>query len=180
MAKIDTGAIKGFEEMSAEDKLNALLNYEMPDAAPESGEVDKLKALLNKSNGEAAEYKRQLKAKMSEAEQKEAERAEAEKQMRDELAALKRDKITSGYAANLLGIGYDAETAQKISAMLPDDVPDEFFAAHKAFADQLKKNVEAELLKKQPNLSNGAPPAGANFEDQLTADMRRWAGLPTK
>ena len=178
MAKIDTGAIKGFEEMSAEDKINALLNYEMPETEhADNGEVDKLKALLNKSNGEAAEYKRKLKEKMSEAEQKEAERAEADKQLREELAALKRDKITNGYAANLTAIGYDAETAKKMGASLPDDVPDEFFAAHKAFAEQLKKNVEAELLKKQPGLTTGATPSGASMEDQLTADLRRWAGL---
>ncbi len=182
MTKIDVGTIEGFNEMSVEDKLTALLNYEFETPAPDSkavdsGETEKLKAQLNKANAEAADYKRKLREKMSEAEQKEAERVEAETRMREELNTLKRERTSSGYAANLVGIGYDSDTAKKIGEMLPDNIPDEFFVAHKAFAEQLKKNVESELLKKQPGLTNGAAPSSNNFEDQVTAELRRYAGL---
>jgi Na+-translocating ferredoxin:NAD+ oxidoreductase RnfC subunit len=180
MAKINTGNISGYEAMSAEDKIKALLEYELPEKAAEPADntdTEKLKALLNRANSEAAEYKRQLKAKMTEQEQREAERQEAEAKMREELAALRRDKTTDGYATNLMAIGYDAETAKSMGAMLPENVPSEFFAAHKAFVEQVRKQAEAELLKKQPSLTNGVTPASATMEDQLTADLRRWAGL---
>ena len=58
MAKIDTTKIEGFEEMSSEEKLIALMAYEFADPKPtdNSGEVNKLKTALSKANSEAADY----------------------------------------------------------------------------------------------------------------------------
>ena len=50
MAKVNTESIEGFNEMSTEDKLNALLNYEYE--APkqdESAELARVRAALNKA-----------------------------------------------------------------------------------------------------------------------------------
>ena len=85
MAKIDVSQIKGFEEMSAEDKLNALMNLDLPEH-----DDTKLKNALSKSNSEAAEYKRKLQEKLSAEEKAEAERAEAQKKIEEELNYLRR------------------------------------------------------------------------------------------
>ena len=76
--KIDTATIEGFEEMSVEDKLKALINYEMEVPAPKDNaeEVNKLKTALSKANSDAAEWKRQFREKQTEAERAEAERKE--------------------------------------------------------------------------------------------------------
>ena len=70
MAKINTAAIEGYAEMSAEDKLKALEEYEFETPAPkENEEVTKLKTALSKANSEAADWKRQLREKLAERKQ---------------------------------------------------------------------------------------------------------------
>jgi hypothetical protein len=183
MAKIDTTKIEGFDGMSAEDKLNALLTYEMPDA-PTAEENSKLKALLSKSNTEAANYKRQmlekdeaLKAKMTEAEKAEAERAERDKQMQEELSAYKAKERLATYATKLMANGFDAEAAAKMAAGLPEGVTDDYFSAQGAFLASMKQTMESQALNKQPGLSTGTPPKPK--ADAELADARRAAGLPT-
>ena len=66
--KIDVSKIDGFEAMSAEDKLAALMGYEFeePKAPEANAEVTKLKAALSKANSEAADWKRQFRDKQTE------------------------------------------------------------------------------------------------------------------
>ena len=63
--KIDFTKIEGFETMTAEEKLAAIEAMELPDPDM-SGFVKK--DLLDRANSEAANYKRQLREKMSEGE----------------------------------------------------------------------------------------------------------------
>jgi hypothetical protein len=76
--KIDTSKINGYAEMTAEDKLKALEEYEFETPAPkdESEEVKKLKTALSNANSQAADWKRQFREKQTEAERAEAERKE--------------------------------------------------------------------------------------------------------
>jgi chromosome segregation ATPase len=97
--KIDTSKIDGYAEMTAEDKLKALEEYEIETPKDNSEEINKLKASLSKANSDAAEWKRQFREKQSEQERAEAERAEREKAVEDELRTLRRDKTVSGYLA---------------------------------------------------------------------------------
>jgi len=59
MAKINTSAIEGYADMSAEEKLAALEAMDLPD-------VDKIKSALDKATSEAAGYKKQLRERMTE------------------------------------------------------------------------------------------------------------------
>ena len=61
--KIDTTKITGYAEMSAEEKLKALEEFEIVIPKPDTDEADKLKAALSKANSEAAEWKRQFREK---------------------------------------------------------------------------------------------------------------------
>ena len=62
--KVDVSKIAGFDEMSAEDKVKAVLEYEFdePKAPDTSAEINRLKAALSKANSESAEWKRALRA----------------------------------------------------------------------------------------------------------------------
>ena len=76
--KINVNAIEGFDAMSDEEKVKALLGFEIEAPAPKDNndEVTKLKTALSKANSEAADWKRQLREKQTEQERAEAERAE--------------------------------------------------------------------------------------------------------
>ena len=73
MAKIDVTKIKGYEQMSAEDKLKALEAFEYDDGA---SEIERYKNAATKANSEAAEWKKKHNALLSTEDQKKQESEE--------------------------------------------------------------------------------------------------------
>ena len=178
MAKINTESIEGFNEMSVEDKLNALLNYEYE--APkhdESAELTRVRNALNKASGEAAEYKRALREKQTEAERAEADRLERENTLQEQLNAYKAKERVSTYKAQLMAVGYDANTAEVMANALPEGISEDFFATQKTFLDQQKQNALSEALNRQPKPSVGTPPTTTDAEQAELANYRRAIGL---
>lgn len=176
---IDVNKIDGYADMSAEDKVKALeaFEFEPPAATEPNKELDKLKSALSKANSEAADYKRQLREKQTEAERIAAERAEADRALREEIETYRNEKRVAGYSMRLVESGYDPETAAKMAAMLPDGIPDDFFATSKAYIETQRKAAEDVLIKNQLDLSHGAPPSSKSVEDKLAAELRKYAGL---
>lgn len=148
------------------------------DEKPVNAEVEKLKAALSKANGEAAEYKRQLRQKQSETERAEAERAEQEQAMREELETLRKEKRVSDYTGKCLALNMDAELAGKTANALADGDMDSVFDCLNAFVEATATRLNNEALNRQPALSAGIPPTKGNTEDEITAQLRRYAGLP--
>lgn len=66
MATIDTSTIEGFDGMTADEKVTALLELQIPDAVDLSGYV--AKSVFDTKATEAANLSKQLKAKTTEAE----------------------------------------------------------------------------------------------------------------
>ena len=152
--KVDITKIEGYENMSAEEKIKALTETDF-DVETDNSELIKLKNALNKASSEAAEYKKQIRAKLSEDEAKEAERLEKEKAVQEELEELRRSKKMSEYVTNFIGIGYDKETAEKTAtAMLDGDMTTVFQLAG-AREEAHKKELEAAKLNGQPGLVGG-------------------------
>lgn len=178
MAKIDTSTIEGFDEMSAEDKLNALMGYEFEVPKTDNTEVERLKASLSKANSEAAEWKRQYRQTQTEQERASAEAQEELKRVMEENRLFKeRDRISS-YKNKLMTAGMDAETADVMANSLPEGVGDEYFAAYKSFIEAKTKEIESAALSKQPSLSVGAPPTSKQAEvDAYNKERAAW-GLP--
>ena len=108
--KIDPSKIEGFDNLSADEKVAALLNQEIEVEQTEPADVTKLKTSLSKANSEAAEYKRLLREKQTEAERAEADRAEREKALQDELASYRDKERISSYKAQLMSAGVDSRT----------------------------------------------------------------------
>ena len=179
MAKINTAAIEGYAEMSAEDKLKALEEYEFETPAPkDSEEVTKLKNALSKANSDAAEWKRQFREKQTEAERAEAERKEHEAAVEDELRTLRRDKSVSGYVAQYLALGYTQELALKAAEATADNDAATIMSCQQEYIAAKTKELEAAALNKQPTLTPGAPPTAKQAEEEATNKLRQHFGLP--
>lgn len=142
-----------------------------------NAEIEKLKAALSKANSEAAEWKRQFRAKQSEAERAEAERAEADQAMRDELETLRKEKRVSDYTGKCLALNMDTDLAAQTANALADGNMESVFDCLKAFVDATTTRLNNEALNRQPGLSAGIPPTKGNTEDEITAQLRRYAGL---
>ena len=175
--KIDTSKITGYAEMSAEEKLKALEEFEIEAPKDNSAEVTNLKEALSKANSQAAEWKRQFREKQTEQERAEAERAEREKAVEDELRSLRRDKAVSGYVAQCLALGYDKDLALRAAEAMADGDAATVLACQQDFLDNKKKELEAAALGKQPPITPGKPPKGESDDDKLAATMFKYAGL---
>ena len=175
--KLDTSRIAGWDELSAEDKVKALLEQEIEVEQPEPADTLRLKNALNKACEEAASYKKALREKQTEAERAEADRAEQYKALQDELASYRDKERISSYKAQLMSAGVDSDTADLMAKSLPEGVSEEYFLATKSFLDAQRKNAEIAALGKQPGLSVGTPPKGMTKEDEIVAIAMKSAGL---
>ena len=177
--KIDTTKIENYAELSAEDKLKALEEYEFEVPAPkESEEVTKLKTALSKANSDAAEWKRQFREKQTEAERVEAERKEKEAAVEEELRTLRREKTVSGYVANCLALGYEKDLALRAAEAMADNNAAEIMNCQQEFLEKTKKELEANALNKQPTLTTGSPPTAKAADAEANNKLRSYFGLP--
>ena len=143
-----------------------------------NAEIEKLKAALTKASADAAEWKRQFRETQTEAQRAEAERADREQAMREELETLRKDKAITDYTNKALEVGFDADTAAQAANAMADGDMNAVFDALKAFVEATKTRLNNEALNRQPGLSTGVPPTKNTSEDELTAMLRHYAGLP--
>lgn len=181
MAKIDVTSIKGYAEMTAEEKIAALEGFEFNETETEA----KLKSAMSSANSETAKYKRERdeavkkwKETLSEQEKAEAERVEREKEIQEELKSLRRDKTVSEYVSQCLALGYSTDLAQKAAEAMADGNAAEIFACQQEFLDVEKKKIEAAALNMQPTLTSGSPPTAKTTEAEAYNNMRKAWGLP--
>lgn len=160
--KIDTTKIENFDNLSAEEKVNALMNFEY-----EQEDAVKLKNALNKATSEASEYKKALREKQTEAERLEAERKEADAKREEELNALRKEKQISELKAKFMGVGYDKDLAQTSADALANGNLDDIFSGFSTFVENVKANVRDELLKKTPSPVGGNTDKGTLTRDEL-------------
>ena len=155
--RIDVSKIENFDNLTAEEKINALLSFDM--------DVDdtKLKNALNKATAEAAEMKRALRERQTEAEKAEAERKEKEKEKDELLKTLMREKTILDNKSQFLSVGYDAELAQKSAEAMADGNMADIFSGFKTFMETRERQIKAELLSKTP-----APVSGSTGGETIT------------
>lgn len=175
--KVDVSKITGFDELDAEGKLKAILEYEFDEPKTDNAEIAKLKAALSKANSESAEWKRQFREKQTEQERAEADRAERDQKLQDELAALKHDKVVSEYAKQCMALGYGPELAMECAEAMADGRMNDVFSIQQSFLAAKTKEIEAAALNRQPGLTPGTPPV-QTAEKAEEAKMRSYFGLP--
>lgn len=177
--KFDTTKISGYSEMTAEEKVKALEEFELnePQETAEQEEIKKYKQLVDKASAEASDYKKKWQASLSDAEKKELERAEKEKRMAEELKAYKDKERISNYTAQLLGVGYDEATAKRLAVSLPEGMPEDYFLAQKEFIAAERQKVAINNINSTPKPSVGAPLSGNKAYDAFDAELRKHMGL---
>ena len=153
------------EGMTLEEIETALADVELP--ADSSAEVERLKTALSKSNSEAADYKKQLREKLSADELKAKEDAEEMERLRTENANLMREKTISIYKASYLSMGYDEKLADDTANAIVDGKFDKVFENQKKHLDAVEKKVRADVLKDTPK------PEGGSSTETMTKEKLR-------
>ena len=180
----DWTQVEGYkEDMTADEKLALLDNFEIPkpaeanpEPAPEPQPRGSMvsKAQFDKVSSELAAVKKQLRGKLSEDEQKELDRQQQQEAMEAELNALRRERALAGYKASYLAQGYDEALAEEAATAMIDGDMDTVFAAMKKNALNTEKALRAKILKETP-----VPPADddPNNEQKKQEDMKRLRGF---
>lgn len=142
------------EGMSVEDIEKALESIEMPNDG--SAEIERLKNALSKSNSEAADYKKQLREKMSAEEKKTKDDAEKWDELQSKYDALLKESEISKNKARLLALGYDDALATEVAEAMSEGDTDKVFAAQKKHLDSVGKKIREEVLKDTPKPTGGS------------------------
>ena len=184
----DWTTVDGYrEDMSADEKVALLANYEPPvpeqpkteEAAqpPKAGYIAKTQ--YDKLASDLAAAKKQLRSKLTEDEQREADRQAELEAKENELNTLRREKTLNGYKASFLGQGYEEALAEEAATAMVDGDMETVFSAMKRYNVAAEKALRTKILAETP-----VPPASEdpNSEEQKRKDaekLRRLFGLPT-
>lgn len=148
MAKLDTSSIEGFDTMTAEQKLEALLSAEIPESVDLSKYV--LKDTFDKKASEASKWKKAHDALLTEDQQKKQAHDEEFEQMKTELEDLRKKTKVGSYKENLLKQGYDdALATETAEALFAGDMAKVFENGEK-FKAALEKKYSADMMRGTP------------------------------
>ena len=150
------------EGMTVEEINAALEGIELP--TDNSAEVERLKNALSKSNSEAADWKKQLREKMSAEEVKAKEDAEKWDELIKERDSLLREKTIAGHKANYLALGYEEKLATETAEAMANGELDKVFANQKKHIEAVEKKIRADVLKATPT------PEGGNGSETMTKE----------
>ena len=142
------------EGMSVEDIEKALGGIELPSDG--SAEIERLKNALTKSNSEAADYKKQLREKMTAEEAKAKEDADKWDELQSKYDALLKESTITKNKARLLGLGYDDALATEVAEAMAEGDTDKVFAAQKKHLDSVEKKIREEAMKGTPKPTGGS------------------------
>lgn len=154
MADIKTLLGDAYQEDMTIDQINeALAAKEFVDQGVLKDYVPK--ATFDKTASEAADFKKKWKATQTEAEQKAQEEKDKQEAIEAELKALRRTTSITGIEKQYLGLGYDAESAAKISEATFDNDLETVFEIQQRFLNNQKKSIRDEIMKNTPGAASG-------------------------
>lgn len=161
MPTISTDGIENFDSMTAEQKVEALLKVEIPEAVDLTGYVKK--SLLDAKLSELAKVKDELKTKLTEDEKRqlaETEAKAADAQKYADLEAkyneiLKKSTI-SEYKAKYLAQGYDESLAEDTAKALESGDMSKVFENAEKYKTALEAKIKADLMDNTPKPNGGA------------------------
>ena len=170
--KIDVSTIEGFDTMTAEQKLEALMELEVPDKVDTSKMVSK--ELFDRKASELAEANKKLKSKMTEDEQKQAEIAEAAEAAAKEkeallarVAELEKNNTLREYTLGFTNLGFDEKLAAETANLFEEKDSVKFFANMKKFLESYEKAIEKKLMDKTPGPGGNAGKAGEDEDPAI-------------
>ena len=162
MPNIDTSTIEGFDAMSAEDQVKALLGLDIPEKVDLSGYVKK--ELLDKTASDLAAAKRSLKEKMTSEEAAKAQSDEAMKELQDKYNELLKKTSIAENTAKYLEVGYSPELAKSTAEAIFNGDMDA------VLENQKKYNAECEKRFKE-NVERGLHPNGGSNTEKDSVEI---------
>ena len=168
MAKIDVSKIQGYAEMSAEEKLKALEDYEYDDGA---SEIERYKNATSKANSEAAEWKKKHNALLSEDEKAKQENADYIAKLEKQNAELLEERDVAKHKTELLAMGYSDELATETAKALFNGDVSTVLKNQAKFVDAQKKAVLAEAVKETPTPPASWSENGATMTKEKLREM---------
>lgn len=177
MPNIDTSMIDGFDSMSADEKVSALLAFQYDDGAEKVKAAEdnaaKMKAAFDKAASEAAGYKKQLNATKSAEELAKQETADAIKAMEDKIAEYEKRERLSNAKTMFLGSGFDEQTSNDAAAAFIAGDNEKMSAALKKFREQIVTATKSSLMSSNPKMEcgqnddSGSDSGNTNIAEQL-------------
>lgn len=147
--RINTSAIPGFDTMTAEQKVEALTNFE----------YDDYKDALDKANKESKERKDTINSNDA-----------TIKELREMVESLKKEQRMAETKSQFLGKGMDEDTAAKAAKAFVDGDMSAFGTAFDAFTTALAQKTKDEMLRGTPRPGGSTPQEGGKDYDKLIAD----------
>ena len=141
------------EGMTVEEIETALAGIELP--TDNSAEIERLKNALSKSNSEAADFKKQLREKMTADEIKAKEDAEKQEKLQSDYDALVKKVTISENKAKLLALGYEDKLATETAEAMANGELDKVFANQKKHLEAVEKKIRQDILKDTPKPDGG-------------------------
>ena len=182
MANISTESIEGFEGMTPEEKVEALLKLDIPEEVDLSGYVKK--SVFDAKAAEASDLSKKLKGKLSEDEQRKAAEEEAKqqeaqkfKELEDKYNELMKSSTLKEHALSLTGLGFDEKLASDTAAAIVDGDAEKLFKNMMTFLDGFRKSVEKELMDKNPGVKGNG--GGSSKEEDKAVELAKSLGGPT-
>lgn len=173
---VDNGGDASDAQTPTVEELLAQLSAERAKSAKLQNEKDT-------ASSEAANYKKQLRQKMTSDEQAEQAKAEAEAAKDARIKELETEFRKMNYSKRFMGVGMDEKTATELAGLTGEIAePDKFFSALDKFVKSaLKKAGEDSiqtLIKNNPSIKagNGAEDENALGEERAVAAARRNSG----
>ena len=145
--KIDTSTIQGFNEMTLEQKLEAVLGMDIqsPDM---TGWVKK--DVFDAKASEAADLSKKLRAKMTEEEAAKAAELAEKEELKRKIEELTRKDSISTYRSRYLAMGYDDKLALETAEAIADGDMEKVLANGEKFKADIEKKMRSDILKGTP------------------------------
>lgn len=136
------------EGMSFEEINQILSDTDIPEN--NNDELDRLKNALSKSNSEAANYKKQLRDKLSEEEIKSQKEKEEREELENKYKALLKETSIAKNKNNYLTLGYDEKLADDTARAIVEGNFEKVFSNQFKHQENLIKKIKADMLKETP------------------------------
>lgn len=185
----DWTKVEGYrEDMTPDEKLALLDNYEPQEPATPPSEPEQQKApatpVVSKKRfdevaSELAKVKKELKSRLTTDEAAELERRTRATEMEAELNELRHEKMVANHRASFLSQGYEDALAEEAANAMADGDTDKVFDVMKRHNANVEKSLRAKILKE-----TSVPPAGDDPDKKpdpnkkMVDIMRKAMGLP--
>lgn len=171
MGKLNTALIDGFDTMSADQKLEALLGLDIPDAVDMSKFVDvtkyeKLKSANDKTSSELSTLKKQLSDRMTDEEKSKADADANMKDLQEKYDALLKKSTIDEYVNKFLAQGYDDKLARETAEALYSGDMEKVFENGTKFKENILKTAKADALRDTPRPGAGESGQGTKLTAQ--------------